>query len=143
MNGSRRRVPTPLRYALAVGYALVVLYTSVTPATGGLPATGPFGVLGLDKWLHAMSYTVFALLLAYAALARSRRTLLVVVAVTVLYGGGMEILQSFVSYRAFDPLDALANAVGGFLGVAGWLAVRRLAIAWRSGRARVPVANDE
>jgi len=42
---------------------------------------------------------------------------------TVAAGGVLEGAQSFVSYRSFDPLDALANSVGAAFGFAAALSL--------------------
>jgi len=118
------------RYGLAVAYATIVLVASVAPvADGGLPATGPLGLVAVDRWIHAGTYALLALLLAIATRARSSRTLVVVALVAVSYGAGIELLQAALPYRALDPVDATANTVGAVLATAS-----RWAVAVRQGR---------
>ena len=76
-----------------------------------------------DKGVHFLVYGVFALLFAHAALETwPRRPLLAVfvlaLVVTVLWGALDEVHQSFVPGRDSDPLDVLADALGGLGGAA-------------------------
>ncbi|MFC7156736.1 VanZ family protein [Halomarina halobia] len=116
-----------VRRALVVLWAGYVLVAStVDPPSGGLPPIGPLGLVGLDKWLHALAYAAMALLVAYALAARTPRTLALAVALTAAYGAGIEAVQAFLPLRAFDPADALANAAGAALGAAAWSALTRI-----------------
>jgi len=82
---------------------------------------GPFGLLGVDKYLHALSFAVLAVTLAVALPATSARRLLVlVVAVAVGYGLLIELLQLPLPYRSFSPLDLAADAVGAGLVALCW-----------------------
>jgi len=122
------RYPVPLvdrrlRYALAVGVAAVVLVASLAnpPATGG--PTVIFGV-GTDKWLHLLAYAGLASAVAYARLdaeGLSGRALLGVFLLVAAYGFGVELVQSPLPARAFDLVDAAANALGAILGTAPYL----------------------
>jgi VanZ family protein len=43
-----------------------------------------------------------------------------------VYGAGIEVVQSFLPFRSFDPLDALANTLGALLiGIVLWILSRR------------------
>ncbi len=103
---------------LWAGYVLVA--STVDPPTAGVPTTGPLGLVGFDKWLHALSYGAMAGLVAYAVLARDARAVVLAVAAAVAFGAGVEVIQDFLPYRAFDVDDMLANAVGAVLGGLGW-----------------------
>lgn len=110
--------PASVRFGLVAAWALVLLYASVSdPSGAGLSRTGPLGAVGVDKWLHAGAYAAFALVLAYALVPRCRGTRRGLLSTLVLAGGygiAMEILQSPLAYRSFDPLDATANLLGAF-----------------------------
>jgi VanZ family protein len=112
-----------LRYPwlwLLLGWALIagVIYGSLASDTvvRGLPFS--------DKVVHASSYGL--LMTWFAGLyARSRHGWIALVVLTL--GLGLEIIQSRLSYRTFDPLDLLANATGVGVGfvlsfwvLAGW-----------------------
>jgi len=105
-------LPTWARWALVGVVAAVIFYASVLVVPAGGPDTGPIGV---DKLYHAGGYFVLGLTVAYALLdadrPRSVRLALVFLA-PVAFGVGVEIAQALVPARAFDPIDALANAVG-------------------------------
>ncbi|WP_254545738.1 VanZ family protein [Halomarina pelagica] len=116
------------RYALVVLWAGYVLAAStVDPPAGGLPPGGPLGLVGFDKWLHALTYAAMALLVAYALVARTPRSLALAGALAVAYGAGIEVVQAFLPLRAFDTADALANAVGAAIGAVAWSALTRIA----------------
>jgi VanZ family protein len=105
-----------------VGLALLVLIASLVPGNG--PALrGPLGVVGLDKWLHAVAYATLASAVTYAD-GRARAG----VVAAVSYGVLVELLQVGVRYRAASTLDAVADLVGAVVGAATVVA---LAVAYR------------
>lgn len=110
--------PKPLRYAGVAGCAVVILYGSVTPIDDGVPRT-VFGI-GTTVYLHLIAYGGFAGAIGYALLAADRQTLAVAVAIAMLYGIFIEILQGFIPYRTMDTLDVLVNGVGALVGAALW-----------------------
>jgi len=111
--------PPWVRFGFVAIWGLVLLYASVSdPSGAGLSRTGPFGVLGLDKWLHAAGYAAFAVLVAYAFLPRWRGTRRGLIASLLLAGGyglAMEVVQGPLAYRSFDPADAVANLFGALV----------------------------
>jgi VanZ family protein len=123
------RATRPVRAVPAACYAVVVLVASVVdPPAGGLTPTGPLGLVGIDKWFHVGGYATLAALLSYALWATTGRRHAVAVGLAITYGAGIEVVQSFLPYRAFGVGDLLANAVGaGLAGLALWLASRRRA----------------
>jgi VanZ family protein len=79
----------------------------------------------LDKWRHFLAYGAFGYALAYAladAPLTRRRKALVVLAVTALYGGGIEIGQSVLPRRYFGVGDFIANQIGAALSLT-WYAL--------------------
>ncbi len=116
-----------VRYGLAVTWAAAVLVASLVdpPGTGPTPL-GPFGLVGIDKYLHFFAYAGLAGLVGYAALARDARALLLAAAVGAGYGVGMELLQRPLPARSADPVDATVNAAGALAGVAVWRLVSPL-----------------
>ncbi|SDF01049.1 VanZ family protein [Halorientalis regularis] len=123
------RVPGPVRALPAVCYAVVVLVASVVdPPAGGVAPTGPLGLVGVDKWLHAVGYATLTLLVAYALRATTGRRIALAVALAVAYGGGIEVVQTLAPFRVFSLADMLANAVGaGLAGLVLWVETRRRA----------------
>lgn len=128
----QREVPVPLlptraRWALVVLAAGIIFYASVLAAPPAGPDTGS---IGFDKFYHAGGYFGLGIAVAYALVDAERPVavrLAVVFALPVAYGVGVEVAQAFVPVRAFDPIDALANAVGGALAVVAYALVEKLA----------------
>lgn len=123
MRVSFPMVSRPVRYAGVAVVAGVIFVTSLIdpPAMGSDPVPyGPFGIVLLDKWIHALAYMALAGVLLYASAGAHLRTLAVAVALTVCYGLGIEITQAFLSERSFDLADLAANAVGAVAAAAGW-----------------------
>lgn len=131
-----RRVPPtlasrPARYGLVGVVAAGILLASVVDPGGAGPSSGgPLGLVGLDKWVHALAYGGLAGALAYALVPpvgvedgpRVGRPagLAVVVSLAAAFGLGVELLQWTLPYRSFDPADAVANTVGALAVAAGW-----------------------
>jgi len=104
-----------------------IAVASVSPSTGQV-VRGPLGVVGADKYLHAIGFGGFALVLAYA-LARWDPTVAAVAVLvgTVAFGLAIELLQLPLAHRSFDWLDLVADAVGATVVTVGWrLAVVRV-----------------
>jgi VanZ family protein len=106
-----------IQWSVVAVLAVGVLVASLLPAEGA-SALGPFGVLGLDKWLHAVGYATLA---GAVSLADGRA--IVGVLAAVAYGASIELLQLGVSYRSGSALDALANATGAVVGALAVVAV--------------------
>jgi len=126
-----------VRWTAVAIVAVGLLAASLLPGGAGAPTTGPFGVVGLDKWLHAVGYLGLAATLAWA-LDRpvgggSVRGAFVAAVGAVAYGVVLEVVQAPLSTRSASTGDAVADAVGAVLGAA--LAVVVLEVARRQ-RAR-------
>lgn len=79
----------------------------------------------LDKVLHLCQYLIFAWLLVQAIRVgggRDRTYLLWAWIYAFSYGLLMELVQAFVPWRSADLADAVANGIGGAIGV--WLATK-------------------
>jgi VanZ family protein len=99
--------------------ALLLVVAALLPGgPGGPPTAGPLGLVGVDKWLHAVGYAAFAAVLVPAlgpGRPARRAVPLAVVAATAL-GVGLELAQLPVPGRHTSAGDAAANAVGAALG---------------------------
>ncbi|MFC7045593.1 VanZ family protein [Halobacteriaceae archaeon GCM10025711] len=116
-----------VRFGLVVAYAAYLFVASVVdPPSNALSPAGPLGLVGLDKWLHAVAYAGLAFAVAYAILAHTPRDYLVVVLAAVAFGAGIEVVQYGLPERAFDVADMAANAVGAVLATACWWATVRV-----------------
>lgn len=97
-------------------YAAIIFYLS------GIPKPLPrIEIPYFDKFLHMCEYTVFGFL-ACRAFKNSPKEVLykqfkaLAILATFMYGISDEIHQFFVSYRACDVFDALADGMGGIIG---------------------------
>ena len=114
-----------VRYVFVAVIAAVILVASLLrPDPTAAPTMGPLGVVGADKWTHALAYAGLAAAIAYASVAvdGGRARLAAAVFLAVAFGIAIELLQWPVPYRTASAVDVLADAVGA--GV--------LALAWRS-----------
>ena len=117
--------PRRTRVGLALAVAAAILVASVAPPPPGTgqPA-GPLGLVGADKWVHALAYATLAGTVAYAARARSRRALAAAVLAAAAFGLLVEGLQLGLPARSFEVADAAVNAGGALLAAAGWRGLR-------------------
>ncbi len=107
----------PRLFALAaIGLAAAMLYGSLAPSLA------PPGEYGFDKFLHAGAYGLLAGLLTLAT--RTRKAAIAAIALTIAYGGLVEIAQGFIPERMGSWEDFAANTVGAVL-VGGLVLVRR------------------
>jgi|AntDeeMetagen134_2_1112570.scaffolds.fasta_scaffold00327_18 VanZ family protein len=117
-------VARSVRYGLVAVVAAVILVASVLqPDPTAAPTMGPFGIVGVDKWSHALAYAGLAAVLVYASMSSNRGTdrLILAVVLAVGFGIGIEFVQWPIPYRTASAADALADAIGaGVLALAWW-----------------------
>ncbi|WP_227353657.1 VanZ family protein [Haladaptatus salinisoli] len=127
-------MPRPLRvrWAAVVLVAAVICYFSVfTTPDAGVTPTGPLGLVGMDKWAHAVGYGVLGAALAVALAgergpaADGRATAALAVAGATGYGVAMEIAQLTAPLRHTSVGDVVADALGATAAVAVWWAFSR------------------
>lgn len=106
------------------------------PPRGSAAGIGPLGIVGVDKWLHAVAFAAVAAALTIA-LDDGRRSVVTIAALVVVastaYGLGIEFLQVPAPGRHFDLADLAADALGAAAVTLAWLAVVR-----RRRRRRTP-----
>lgn len=116
-------VAAPTRYALTGGFAMAVVVASMMHAPADpFARQGPLGLFGIDKWVHVGSYALFAALLAYAYFAQTALALLTIAATTILFGIGVELVQSTIPWRTMEFADVVANSIGAVIGLVVWRA---------------------
>ena len=120
--------------ALAIAWAGLILYLSSQPGID-TPMLFP----GQDKLFHLIAYAVlgfFAMgsVRPSASGQHTRQQIWLVVLLVMFYGISDEIHQYFVPGRSSEVLDALADALGGLLGV--WVMVYLVRVFRRSSRMR-------
>jgi VanZ family protein len=81
-----------------------------------MPASGPETDLPLDKVVHFVLYGLTSILLFryFIRKTNSRRAFYKAVAISIIYGAAMEVVQYFLPYRSFSLGDMAANAAGAF-----------------------------
>lgn len=96
------------RFWFTLAYLLLLVYgiMSLIPA----PDMG-----GSDKIAHFLAYAVASAW--FSLLIRQRKSLWRILFGLISYGLFLEILQSFISYRNGDPVDAVANSLGVIVGL--------------------------
>lgn len=134
-GGSTAR-PARSRWTRPAVIGTVILVASLLP----LPrddAVPPVVPLGIDTWVHAISYAVFAASLLGAIRAEESgrsgaraeeprgselRGIVIAATVAVALGVGIEVAQTVIPGRTFEVADVVANAVGAGVGlvVADW-----------------------
>ena len=105
---------------LSIGWALLIALLSLLPSSN-LPKTN---VTHVDKIGHLVFYAILCIFIALYFIKESKnglfkaRALLLAVILSVGYGMILEVLQrEYASDRLFDWYDALANTIGGLIGV--------------------------
>jgi VanZ family protein len=73
--------------------------------------------IGVDKILHFLGFAVVSLLAVGAGKGRPLWKRGALVLLVLVFGGAVEWVQRFLPYRTFNPVDMVANALGGLVGV--------------------------
>lgn len=112
-------LPKRIRWSLVIVVSAVIIYYSIFTVPPGTPIdTVRFDLFPEDKWRHFVAYGAFAASLVYATTdwnLRPRWNAIAIFTVTVFFGLGIEIAQSFQPMRYFSILDAYANAMGALV----------------------------
>lgn len=113
-------LPASRRVRLAAGWAAACWAVGIALLSHlpDPPSPGPDFPLK-DKVAHVILYAVLGGLVAVAAAdpARRRRTIVAIAVVAAAaYGVVDEVHQSFIEGRAFEAVDMVADAVGGWIG---------------------------
>jgi VanZ family protein len=99
---------------LSLVWALVILGLCSTPGQY-VPSITWLEMLSFDKWVHASVFFILCVLLFSLAIKRNQgmTVILLFFAVSVLYGGLLEIMQAkCFSNRSADWQDFVANSFG-------------------------------
>ncbi len=112
-------------WALALSFVLVAVAAVIPYGSGG--QTILVASVGLDKILHFVGFG-FMTLLAFGTgrgLAFWKKMSLVLL--VLFLGVVIEFIQYYLPYRAFNPIDIVANSLGvGFGGLVGLVGTHRL-----------------
>lgn len=107
-------MPLICRWTLTLAYAGVIFYFSSRPWAG--EPLFPYS----DKLIHAIIYSLLGYLCVWSLRVTTKRgwfkiSILSIVAATA-YGIAMEIYQMHLPARSAEIADAIANAIGAFIG---------------------------
>lgn len=84
----------------------------------------------MDKWTHFVLFGVFSFLWLCARPKTNTGNLLYILVISVALGCLIEVLQGQLTFlgRSMELMDAIADSVGGLLGIAAFVAGNKLAI---------------
>lgn len=131
MRGTCRRLTSvSLAWWLASAYLVALSYLLLTPRPlwflSGKKTEAAIEATVADEIQHVVAYTVLSLLLLWASITKSRRTIALAMLLAIGHAIGTELLQAVVPHRYFGVGDGLANACGVLLGGCLFYAGRRL-----------------
>jgi len=117
MNNTAGSRPIVLNSLILLSYMALIFVLSVEPAPEGIP-----GFWQMDKLVHAGVYAVMGLLALgvtgrFVPAGSKRRAALYAFLISFIFGGAMEVVQSFIPVREGSVYDCIANGVGAFIGV--------------------------
>lgn len=103
---------------MAFAWTLLIFIGCFTPAHEIPKVDVPF----IDKWTHLVLFGIFSFLwlCAYPVITVKRG--LVLFLITTVLGSFIELMQGALSFlgRSMELMDAIADAVGGAIGVAAF-----------------------
>ena len=111
------------QYKYTLGLLVLILYLCLTtmPRVSGLEK---FGWLGIDKWVHFALYFLLCFTWSYEN-SNFRNSMTLFLIIGVLIGGGIELLQLYITnYRSAEWGDFFADVSGLF--VANFIATKYL-----------------
>ncbi|VAV85385.1 hypothetical protein MNBD_DELTA01-1311 [hydrothermal vent metagenome] len=116
MNNTAGSKPLLLNFFILLSYMALIFVLSVKPAPEGIP-----GFWQMDKLIHAGVYAVMGLLAlgvtGRLVVTNKRRAALYAFLISFIFGGSMEVVQSFIPAREGSFYDCIANGIGAFIGV--------------------------
>jgi len=115
---------TRYRKYIPAGWWIALVATTVASLLPNMgPPTTPVFDIGLDKFIHLVTYLVLAAV--PVVFFKSGPTLAGAILLVVVLSGGIEFAQDQVPGRLFSLGDVVANLLGAFLGVMTGLYFRR------------------
>jgi VanZ family protein len=124
-EASKLRAPRWAR-PVAIGWTLLILGACFLPGSEIPNLRVPL----IDKWVHFILFGVFAFLWLRAYPSRKPARLLGIFLIAAIFGYGVEVLQGALRPwlgRSYSGGDAVADAIGGALGVGAFYIYRRRA----------------
>lgn len=113
-----------LAFRVALFWTMLIIAACLIPGNEVPNVHIPFA----DKWVHFLIFAGFAFLWLCTVSRAGIRAGIVVFMLSVLLGIAVELLQGsgITSGRSCEPMDAVADTVGGFLGVLLFFLLRKI-----------------
>ncbi len=109
----------------AIIWALIILILCSTPGNK-IPSISWLELISFDKFVHASIFFILNLLSIRSVQYKSFKTAIVFTSICILYGGMLEIAQSYLFYkRSGDILDFIANSFGCIMAVLFFEKIKR------------------
>jgi VanZ like family len=110
-----------VKFLLAILWLIFVTYLFCLPGAA-LPKADWMSRIWFDKWVHIGVFIGLVFLWSRALQLVTRKSLLLLILIAVVYGFVIEIVQDrFIPNRSFDWSDLLADFVGCMIGLRVWL----------------------
>lgn len=109
---------------LAIAWTLLVFIGCLMPGKEIPDVNVPFA----DKWVHFLLFGGFCFLWLCTYPAAGIKAFIILFFTTALLGYFIEVLQYLLTFlgRSYDLVDALADAVGGLLGIPVFIIYRSI-----------------
>ena len=100
---------------VAILWTLLILIACLTPAAEIPNVDIPM----VDKWTHLIFFGIFSFLWLCARPAINVSWLVNLLLISIAFGAAIELLQGLLTFlgRSMEFLDAVADALGGLLGI--------------------------
>ncbi len=119
-------------YRWAIVWTIVVLVLCNTDLSEASKSTSHFFFAGFDKMVHLGFFFILTLLLFYGKIKYQHNysfrslTIFKIILISVIFGGGIELLQWKVfTYRSADWWDFACDMFGCFMGVTSYVLFHR------------------
>ena len=111
---------------LAILWTLLIFIGCLTPGKDIPQVSVPF----IDKWVHLVMFGGFSFLWLCAHPVLNKKSVAGIFLITIALGIFIELLQGFFTSlgRAMELLDAIADSLGGLLGIGLFSVLARLAL---------------
>jgi VanZ family protein len=109
------------KFITAMLWLVFVTYLFCLPGVA-FPKADWMSRIWFDKWVHIGIFTGNVFLWSWALQLVNRKSLLLLLIITVLYGFLIEAVQHmYIPNRSFDWADLLADFIGSIIGLVFWL----------------------
>ena len=105
-------------------WTLLILIACLTPSAEIPKVDIPL----IDKWTHCVLFGIFSLLWLCARPVLTPKWLALLTVISISFGAIIELLQGTLTFlgRSAELMDAIADALGGIIGIAVFALLSRL-----------------